>query len=155
MFSKIWWLLSLVLSLEGSAIHWSIDWTSDTKLLSGNYVSKELIPRLIKLDNILKTKINALDSEIDTHFLIFMIITRLMGIILVMAAHTWYLNYKQKIDTVVPTKPNVSRIPVIREHHLPVIREQVPIIAPNSQKNYIELKAAPTMKNWICCEYKS
>ena len=29
---------------------------------------------------------------------------------------------KQKIDTVVPTKPNVSRLPVIREQHLPLIR---------------------------------
>ena len=147
--------MNLVLSLEASAIHWSIDWTSETNLLSGSYLSKEFLPRLIKLDNILKTKINALDSEIDTNFLIFMIITGLMGIILVMAAHTCYLNCKQKIDTVVPTKPNVSRIPVIREHHLPVIREQVPVIAPNSQKNDIELKAAPSMKNWIGCEYKS
>ena len=69
-FVRICRILSLVLSLEGSAIHWSIDWTSDTNLLSDNYVSKELIPRLIKLDNILKTKINALDSEIDTNFLI-------------------------------------------------------------------------------------
>ena len=77
-------------------------------------MSKELIPRLIKLDNILKTKINVLDTEIDTNFLIFMIITGLMGIILVMVAHTCYLSCKQKIDTVVPTKPNISRIPVIR-----------------------------------------
>ena len=94
-------------------------------------MSKELIPRLIKLDNILKTKINVLDSEIDTNFLIFMIITGLMGIILVMVAHTCYLSCKQKIDTVVPPNPNVSRMPLIRDHHLPIIREHVPVIAPN------------------------
>ena len=70
MFIRICWLLSLVLSLEGSAIHWSIDWMRDMNLLSGSYVSKELTLRLIKLDNILKTKINALDSEIDPNFLI-------------------------------------------------------------------------------------
>ena len=156
MFIRIWLFLTLVLSLNGSAIHWSTDWTIDTNLLSGNYVSKEFIPRLIKLDNILKNKITALDSEIETNFLILMIITALMGIILAMAAHTCYLSCKQKTDTVVPTKPNVSRIPVIREQHLPVIREQqVPVIASNSQNNDIELKVAPTIKNWIGCQYKS
>ena len=156
MFIRIWLFLTLVLSLNGSAIHWSTDWTMDKNLLSGNYVSKELIPRLIKLDNILKNKITALDSEIETNFLILMIITALMGIILAMAAHTCYLSCKQKIDTVVLTKPNVSRIPVIREQNLPVIREQqVPVIASNSQNNDIELKVAPTIKNLIGCQYKS
>ena len=142
--------------MHSSTIHWLIDWTSDTNFLSGNYVSKELIPRLIKLDNILKKKIGALDSEIQVNFMILMAITALMGMILVMAAHTYYLSCKQKIDTVVTTKPNVSRLPGIREQHLPVIREQhVPVITSNSQNNDIELKTAPTTKNWIGCQYKS
>ena len=42
----------LFLTLVSSAIHWLIDWTSDTNFLSRNYFSKELIPRLIKLNNI-------------------------------------------------------------------------------------------------------
>ena len=95
------------------------------------------------------------ENEIETNFLILMIITALMGNILMMATHTCYLSCKKKIHTVVPTKPNVSRIPMIREHHLPVFREQAPAIMPNSQKTNIELKAAPMMKNWIGCEYKS
>ena len=57
--------------------------------------------------------------------MILMGINALMGIVLVMAAHTCYLSRKQKIDAVVPTtKPNVSQLPIIREQHLPVIREQ-------------------------------
>ena len=132
--AALWLFRTLVCSLHRSAIHWLIDWTSDTNFLSGNYVSKELISRLVKLDNILKKKIGVLDSEIETNFMILMAITAVMGIILVMAAHTCYLSCKQKIDTVVPTKPNVSRIPVIRERHLPVIREKhVPVITSNSQ----------------------
>ena len=121
MFIKILLFLTLVCSLHSSTIHWLIDWTSDTNFLSGNYVSKELIPRLIKLDNILKKKIGALDSEIQVNFMILMAITALMGMILVMAAHTCYLSCKQKIDTVVRTKLNVSRLPVIKEQHVPVI----------------------------------
>ena len=156
MFIRFWLFLGLVCSLHSSAIHWSIDWTRNTNLLSGNYVSKELIPRLIKLDSLLKKKIGALDSEIQVNFMILMGIAVFMGIILVMAAHTCYLSCKQKIDTVVPTKPNVSRLPVIREQHLPVIREQhVPVIAATSQNNDIELKTAPTTKCWIGCQYKS
>ena len=148
--------LTLVCSLHSSAIHWSIDWTSDTNLLSGNYLSKELIPRLIKLDTILKKKIGALDAEMQANFMILMGITVLMGVILVMAAHTCYLSCKKRIDTVVTTKPNVSRLPVIREQHLPVIREQhQPVIGPNSQNNDMELKTTPTTKNWIGCQYRS
>ena len=89
--------------------------------LSCNYASKELIPRLIKLDNILKQKIGALDSEIQVNFMILMAITAARGMILVMAAHTCYLSCKQKVDNVVRTKPNVNMLPVIKEQHIPVI----------------------------------
>ena len=69
---KILLFVTLVCSLHSSAIHWSIDMTSDTNFLSGNYLSKELIPRLIKLDTILKKKIGALDAEIQANFMILM-----------------------------------------------------------------------------------
>ena len=127
--------LTIVVFLQASSIHWSIDWNSQTNLVSSSYLSKELLPRLIKLDNILKTRINALDDEVDQNFLILIIITGLMVIILALAAHTCYLSCKQKIDNVVPPKPAVSRIPVIQESHLPVIKEQVTVIAPKNQKN--------------------
>ena len=153
MFFKILFNLEMVVFLQASAIHWSIDWNSQTNLVSGSYLSKELLPRLMKLDNILKTRIGALDAEVDQNFLILMVITGLMVIILALAAHTCYLSCKQKIDNVVPSKPAVSRIPVIRESHLPVIKEQVPVIAPNIQKNEIEMKAVPPTTNWIGGEY--
>ena len=155
MFIKILFNLAMVVSQQASAIHWSIDWNSPTNLVSGSYLSKELLRRLMKLDNILKTRIGALDAEVEQNFLILMVITGLMVIILALAAHTCYQSCKQKIDTVVPTKPVVSRIPVIRESHLPLIKEQVPVIAPKIQKNEFEMKAVPPTTNWIGCEYRN
>ena len=81
MFIKILCNLAMVMSLQASAIHWSIDLNSQTNLVSGSYLSKEVLPRLMKLDNILKTRIGALDAEVDQNFLILMIITGLMVII--------------------------------------------------------------------------
>ena len=89
-----------------------------------------------------------------------------MAVILVMAAPSCYLSCKKRVDTVIRTKPNVSRLPVIREQHLPVIREPVirepvireqhqPAIAPIPQNNDIEMKTTPTTKNWIGCQYRS
>ena len=159
-------VVSLVCSLQMSAIHWSINWISDMNFLSGNYLSKELISRLIKLDTILQKKIGKLDAEIQSNFMILMGITSLMALILVMAAHICYLSCKKRIDTLVTTKPNVSRLPVIREQHLPVIREPVirepvireqhqPAIAQIPKNNDIEQKTTPTTKNWIGCQYRS
>ena len=73
---KLMLISSLICSLQASAIHWSINWTSDT--------------------NFLQKKIGALDAEIQTNFMILMGITSLMAIILVMAAHTCYLACKKK-----------------------------------------------------------
>ena len=129
---------------------WSIDITSDTNFLSGNYLSRELVKRLIKLDSILQQKIGALDDEIQTNFKILMAITSLMSI-------------------------DVSRMPVIRDQHLPAIREQniadmrgqiirapimmenpkpasLPIHKDNDKDNYIEMKT-PVSKNWVNCQY--
>ena len=165
---KLILIASLMCSLQGSAVHWSIDWTSDTNFLSGNYLSKEIVQRLIKLDSILQKKINALDDEIQTNFMILMAITSLMAIILVMAAHTCLLACNKRVNTVITTKPNVSRMPVIREQHLPAIREQnlpairEPIISaplmmekhqPASAPIPKEMKTTPISKNWVHCQY--
>ena len=95
-----------------------------------------------------------------------------MAIILVMAAHTCLLACNKRVNTVITTKPNVSRMPVIREQHLPAIREQnlpairEPIIsaplmmekhqpasAPIPKDNDIEMKTTPITKNWVNCQY--
>ena len=81
-------LLGMACELQGINLHWQIDWQSQSNLLSGSYVSKELIPRLVKLDGILKERIGALDSKIQVNFIILMGISALMGVILVMAAYT-------------------------------------------------------------------
>ena len=62
MFTKLVAFFGMVCTLQAMNIHWQIDWQSDSSLLSGSYVSKELIPRLVKLDGILKKKIGELDS---------------------------------------------------------------------------------------------
>ena len=63
-FTKLVAFLGMVCTLQAMNQHWQIDWQSQFNLLSGSYVSKELILRLVKLDGILKKKIGALDSEI-------------------------------------------------------------------------------------------
>ena len=76
-------LLRMACVLQAMNLHWQIYWQSQS--------------------NLLKKKIGALDSEIQVNFMILMGISALMGVILVMAAHTCYLSCKQKIDKVVPT----------------------------------------------------
>ena len=78
----------------------------------------------MKLDSILQQKIGTLDDEIQTNIKILMAITSLMSIIMVMAMHTCYLACKKRVDTAITAKPDVSRMPVIRDQHLPAIREQ-------------------------------
>ena len=151
---------------------WSIDWTSDSNFLSGNYLLRELLQRIIKLDSILQQKIGALDDEIQTNFKILMAITSLMSVIMVMAMHTCYLACKKRVDTAI--KPDVSRIPVIQDQNLPAIREQhivdlrgqmirPPIMRENpkassapqkniDKDNYMEMKT-PVSKNWVQCQY--
>ena len=107
-------LLTLNLSM-GVSVHWSIDWSNLNNLISGSYVSKNLIPRLAKLDGILKKHVQELDEEIDQNFLILMIITSMMAVILVMKVHGCYLACKKRVDDVLPiAKPVASRVPIIR-----------------------------------------
>ena len=83
-FTKLLFFIGMACALQAMNLHWQ----SQSNLLSGSYVSKDIIPRLAKLDGILKKKIGALDSEIQVNFMILMGISALMGVILVMAAHT-------------------------------------------------------------------
>ena len=146
----------MMCSLRGSAVKWSIDWTSDMNFLSGNYLSRELVQRLIKLDSILQQKIGALDDEIQTNFKILMAITSLMVVILVMAAHTCYLACKRRVDTAITAKPNVSRMPDIRGQIIraPIMMEKhQPASAPIPKDNDIEMKTTPISKNRVNCQY--
>ena len=121
-FTKLMLLFGMACALQAMNLHWQIDSWSQSNLISGSYVSKDFILRLVKLDGILTKKIGALDSEIQVNFMILMGISALMGVILVMAAHTCYLSCKQKIDKVVPkNQPNISRLPVIENQHVPVV----------------------------------
>ena len=141
--------LGMACALQAMNMHWQIDWQSQSNLLSSSYISKKLIPKLIKFDGILKKKIGALDSEIQVNFMILMGISALMSVMMVMTAHTCYLSCKQKVDKVVPkTQPNISRLPVIQNQH-------VPVVTSTSQNKELELQTTPTTQNWIGCPYKS
>ena len=65
MLTKIWITSLLMLTLEASTMKWSIDWDSQSNLLSGSYLSKDLLRRIVKLDNILQQRIIKLDEEIE------------------------------------------------------------------------------------------
>ena len=81
--------------------------------------------------------------------MILMGISALMSVMMVMTAHTCYLSCKQKVDEVVPkTQPNISRLPVIQNQH-------VPVVTSTSQNKELELQTTPTTQNWIGCPYKS
>ena len=57
-----------------------------------------------------------------------------------------YLSSKKKIDEVVPkTQPNVSRLPVIQNQH-------VPVTARTSQTKELELQTVPTTQKMRKCE---
>ena len=175
MLLKFTLIASWICSLQGSVMKWSIDWTSDSNFLSGTYLSRELVQRIIKLDSILQQKIGALDDEIQTNFKILMAIISLMSVIMVMAMHTCYLACKKRVDTAIIAKQDVSRMPVIQDQHLLAIREQnivdlrgqmirppilrenpkpatAPIQKNNDKDNYIEMKT-PVNENWVNCQH--
>ena len=96
-----------------AALHWEIDWLS-----SGNSygTTKELLPRLQKLDGILQNRVAKLEEEIGLNFSILMSITGMMGIVLAMTIHTCYASCKQRMDSALPPpiKPVASRVPLVR-----------------------------------------
>ena len=113
---------SWLFMVQASTMKWSIDWTSDSNLLSGSYLSKELLQRIIKLDSILQQKITQLDDEINTNFHILMVITSLMSIVLVMVLNICYRACKENVDTAI--KPDVSRVPVLQDQNVLARHEQ-------------------------------
>ena len=51
----------------GAALHWEIDWLSSGNSY-GTYATKELLPRLQKLDGILQNRVAKLEEEIGLNF---------------------------------------------------------------------------------------
>ena len=94
----------------GAKLHWEIDWLSSTNTY-GTYATKELLPRLQKLDGILQNRVMKLEEEIGLNFTILMTITGMMGIVLSMTIHASYASCKAKIDSALPPpiEPTVSR----------------------------------------------
>ena len=101
--------------LIGSKLHWQIDWLS-TSNSYGTYATKEVLPRLQKLDTILQSRVKQLEEEIQLNFQILMSITAMMTIILAMSVHACYMACKAKIDSALPQtiEPTVSRLPLVR-----------------------------------------
>ena len=83
LFTRMMITLFMLNLTMGASVHWSIDWSNSNNLISGSYASKNLIPRLSKLDGILKKRVLELEEEIDLNFTILMIITSMMAVVLV------------------------------------------------------------------------
>ena len=98
-----------------ASLHWEIDWLSSGNSY-GIYATKELLPRLAKLDGILQQRVAQLEDEIGLNFSILMTITCMMGVVLVMTLHACYAACKQRMDSALPPpiKPVASRVPLVR-----------------------------------------
>ena len=141
-------LFTLNLSI-GASVHWSIDWSNSSNLISGSYTSKNLIPRLAKLDGILKKRVQELDEEIDQNFTILMIITSMMAVILVMTVHGCYLTCKKRVDGALPiAKPVASWVPIIR----PNVEAPRPVEIPRQLEMEIKNQISPP--TWVDAPYK-
>ena len=137
----------LDLSMSAS-VHWSIDWSNSYNLY-GSYASKNLIPRLAKLDGILKKRVFELEEEIDQNFTILMIITSMMAVVLVMTVHACYLACKKRVHDALPiTKPVASRVPIVR----PNIEVPRPVEIPRPLEMEIKNQISPP--TWVDAPYK-
>ena len=101
--------------LMGSELHWQIDWLAESNSY-GTYATKQVLPRLQKLDAILQSRVKQLEEEIQLNFQILMSITAMMTIILAMSLHACYMACKTRIDSALPQtiEPTVSRLPLVR-----------------------------------------
>ena len=106
---KLLLLTCLMEPLMGSKLHWQIDWLSESNSY-GTYATKEVLPRLQKLDSILQSRVKQLEEEIQLNFQILMTITAMMTIILAMSVHACYMACKTRIDSALPQtiEPTVS-----------------------------------------------
>ena len=126
-----------------AALHWEIDWLSSGNSY-GTYATKELLPRLAKLDGILQNRVAKLEDEIGLNFSILMSITGMMGIVLAMTLHACYASCKQRMDTALPPpiKPVASRVQLVRS---------TPDAPPAIEIQPIEMDIKPT---WVDHPYK-
>ena len=134
----------------GALLHWSIDWENSNNLY-GSYASKNLIPRLAKLDGILKKRVLELEEEIQLNFSILMAITSMMAVVLVMTLHACYLACKQRVNDALPiplAKPVSSRVPNVRPNV--EVPRQVEIPRPIE----MEIRNQITPPTWVDPPYK-
>ena len=140
---RIMTCMAMVHLLICASIHWEIDWNNSNNLISESYASKNIIPRLSKLDNIVKKRVAELDAKIEQNFTILMVISSMMSIVLVMSIHGCYLACKKRVDDALPiAKPVASRVPIIRPTN------DAPKAIEMELKNQI---SAPT---WVDSPYK-
>ena len=156
-----------LLSVEASTMKWSIDWDSQSNLLSGSYLSKDLLRRIVKLDGILQQRITRLDEEIALNFHILLAITSLMSIVLVLVISNCYRACKEKVDTAIKPEGRAQQDQMVPTRHeqivdlrhqvisrQPLTREtsKVPTApARNFDKDtYIDMQPAP---EFIQCKY--
>ena len=126
-----------------ASLHWEIDWLNAENSY-GTYVTKNLLPRLAKLDGILQQRVSRLEDEIDLNFALLMTITSMMGVVLIMTLHACYASCKQRMDTALPPpiKPVASRVPLVRS---------TPDAPPAIEIQPIEMDIKPT---WVDRPYK-
>ena len=112
---KILLLTYFMEPMMASELHWQIDWLSESNSY-GTYATKQVLPRLQKLDAILQSRVKQLEEEIQLNFQILMSITAMMTIILAMSLHACYMACKTRIDSALPQtiEPTVSRLPLVR-----------------------------------------
>ena len=167
LFTKLVVTALWLLTVQASTMKWSIDWNSDSNLLSGSYLSKDLLRRIVKLDGILQQRISKLDDEITINFHILMAITSLMSVVLVLVISNCYRACKEKVDTAIKPEGRVHQdqnVPARHEQHIVDLRHQMirqPLIRETSKvptapaKNldkdtYIEMKPTP---EFVQCQY--
>jgi len=155
-----------LLSVEPSTMKWSIDWNSDSNLLSGSYLSKDLLRRIVKLDGILQQRISKLDDEITINFHILMAITSLMCVVLVLVISNCYRACKEKVDTAIKPEGRAQQHQIVPTRHEQIVDLRHQVIrqsltretskvptapARNLDKDtYIEMKPTP---EFVQCQY--
>ena len=166
MFTIIWTTSLLMFTVDASSLKWSIDWDSQSNLLSGSYLSKDLLRRIVKLDNILQQRIIKLDEEIAVNFHILLGITSLMGIVLVLVISNFYRACKQRVDSAISTenRTNNDQLVPTRNEQIVDLRHQVitrqPVAretskgplppARQAENTYVDMKAEP---EYVQCKY--
>ena len=139
----------------GASVHWTIDWSNSNNLISGSYASKNLIPRLAKLDGILKKRVLKLEEEIDLNFTILIIITSMMAVVLVMTVHACYIACKKRADdALLIAKPVASRVPIVRPNIEAPRPAEIPRPVEIPRPLELEIKNQISPPTWVDAPYK-